>query len=59
MVEYSDVQSAKHAKEVLQDKDIYDGCNTIKVEFARTQKLNVYKENFLYYNLVFAINITC
>ena len=43
MVEFSDVAAAKNAKEVLQDKDIYDGCNTIKVEYARTQKLNVYK----------------
>ena len=43
MVEFSDVGAAKNAKEVLQDKDIYDGCNTIKVEYARTQKLNVYK----------------
>ena len=46
MVEFSDVAAAKNAKEVLQDKDIYDGCNTIKVEYARTQKLNVYKVSF-------------
>ena len=46
MVEFSDVAAAKNAKEVLQDKDIYDGCNTIKVEYARTQKLNVYKVCF-------------
>ena len=43
MVEYVDLESAKKAKESLQDKDMYDGCNTIKVEYARTQKLNVYK----------------
>ena len=52
-MEFSDVQAAKNAKDVLQDKDIYDGCNTIKVEYARTQKLNVYKvinlENILKY----------
>lgn len=45
MVEFSDVTAAKNAKEVLQDKDIYDGCNTLKVEYARTQKLNVYKND--------------
>ena len=43
MVEYGDLQSAKHAKDTLQGKDIYDECNTIHVEYARTQKLNVYK----------------
>ena len=47
MVEYVDLESAKKAKESLQDKDMYDGCNTIKVEYARTQKLNVYKVNFI------------
>jgi len=45
MVEYVDLESAKKAKESLQDKDMYDGCNTIKVEYARTQKLNVYKND--------------
>ena len=49
MVEYVDLESAKKAKESLQDKDMYDGCNTIKVEYARTQKLNVYKVSFYYY----------
>ena len=43
MVEYNELAAAKHAKKALQDQDIYSDCCTIKVEYARTQKLNVYK----------------
>ena len=57
MVEYVDLESAKKAKESLQDKDMYDGCNTIKVEYARTQKLNVYKVKTHYWLSCFDLEI--
>ena len=59
MVEYNDLAAAQHAKKVLQDQDIYSDCCTIKVEYARTQKLNVYKVKIIkiYYSLIWKCSI--
>ncbi|KDR13299.1 Heterogeneous nuclear ribonucleoprotein L, partial [Zootermopsis nevadensis] len=48
MVEYPLVQSpesAKRAKEALNGADIYSGCCTIKIDYAKPTKLNVYKND--------------
>ena len=43
MIEYSDIKMAIQAKAGLHGQDIYSGCCSIKCEYARTEKLNVYK----------------
>ncbi|CAG5114358.1 Oidioi.mRNA.OKI2018_I69.chr2.g8416.t1.cds [Oikopleura dioica] len=45
MIEYSDIKMAIQAKSGLHGQDIYSGCCSIKCEFARTDKLNVYKND--------------
>merc|ERR550532_1621195 len=41
MVEYEDIQAATAAKGQLHGCDIYSGSCTLKVEFAKTDRLNV------------------
>ena len=41
MVEYDSIESATTAKRNLHGCDIYSGCCTLKVEFAKTDRLNV------------------
>merc|ERR1719491_2536355 len=41
MVEYDDVPTATAAKSQLHGCDIYSGSCTLKVEFAKTDRLNV------------------
>ena len=43
MIEFSDIKMAIQAKAGLHGQDIYSGCCSIKCEYARTEKLNVYK----------------
>ena len=53
MVEYDGQESAQRAKETLHGCDIYSGCCTLKIEYAKPTKLNVYKndtESFDYTN---------
>jgi len=53
MVEFDSLESAKTAKESLYGCDIYSGCCTLKIEYAKPTKLNVYKndlESFDYTN---------
>ncbi|XP_031569272.1 heterogeneous nuclear ribonucleoprotein L-like [Actinia tenebrosa] len=45
MVEYDTVETAQAAKDALNGADIYTGCNTLKIENARAQHLNVYKND--------------
>ena len=44
-VEFENVEVATRAKNSLHGFDIYTGTNTMKVEFARTNKLAVYENN--------------
>lgn len=41
LVEFDTVEAAKKAKESLNFADIYAGCCTLKIEFSRTDHLNV------------------
>ncbi|XP_028039406.1 heterogeneous nuclear ribonucleoprotein L isoform X2 [Bombyx mandarina] len=45
MVEFESVESATRAKEALHGCDIYSGCCTLKIEFAKPEKLNVFKND--------------
>ncbi|KAK2706857.1 heterogeneous nuclear ribonucleoprotein L-like isoform X3 [Artemia franciscana] len=45
MVEFSSVESAEEAKANLDNCDIYAGCCTLSIEFARTGRLNVPRNN--------------
>ncbi|KAH9400797.1 hypothetical protein TYRP_002374, partial [Tyrophagus putrescentiae] len=53
MVEFDSTDSAKRAKHALNGCDIYSGCCTLRVEYAKPVRLNVYKndhESFDYTN---------
>jgi len=53
MLEFDSMESAQHAKDSLHGCDIYSGCCTLKIEYAKPTKLNVYKndsESFDYTN---------
>lgn len=41
MTTFADVETAKRAKEVLDGADIYSGCCTLKIEFAKVGFSNV------------------
>lgn len=41
MVEFDDVDTARRAMDGLQNQDIYSGCCTLRVDFSKTTKLNV------------------
>ena len=45
MLEFDSLESAVRAKESLHGCDIYSGCCTLKIEFAKPTKLNVYKND--------------
>ncbi|XP_066953931.1 heterogeneous nuclear ribonucleoprotein L isoform X20 [Macrobrachium rosenbergii] len=45
MVEFDGVETATRAKENLQGADIYSGCCTLRIEYAKPTKLNVYKND--------------
>ncbi|XP_019851800.1 PREDICTED: heterogeneous nuclear ribonucleoprotein L-like [Amphimedon queenslandica] len=45
LVEFDSNHSAQRAKQQLDGADIYAGCCTLKIEFARTNKLNVFKND--------------
>uniref|UniRef100_A0A0K8SVP0 RRM domain-containing protein n=1 Tax=Lygus hesperus TaxID=30085 RepID=A0A0K8SVP0_LYGHE len=45
MVEFDSIETAKRVKEALNGADIYSGCCTLKIEFAKPTKLNVYKND--------------
>jgi heterogeneous nuclear ribonucleoprotein L len=45
MLEFDSVDSAQRAKENLHGCDIYSGCCTLKIEYAKPTKLNVYKND--------------
>ncbi|KRF79373.1 uncharacterized protein Dvir_GJ21415, isoform Q [Drosophila virilis] len=43
MVEFDSLDAATRARENLNGADIYAGCCTLKIDFAKPEKLNVYK----------------
>uniref|UniRef100_UPI00358FD985 heterogeneous nuclear ribonucleoprotein L-like n=1 Tax=Myxine glutinosa TaxID=7769 RepID=UPI00358FD985 len=45
MVEFETVQCAQRAKASLNGADIYSGCCTLKIEYAKPARLNVYKND--------------
>ena len=45
MVEFETLEIARTAKETLFGCDIYSGCCTLKIEYAKPTKLNVYKND--------------
>ncbi|KAL3873206.1 hypothetical protein ACJMK2_036349 [Sinanodonta woodiana] len=45
MVEFENVDSAKRAKQSLNGADIYSGCCTLKIEYAKPDRLNVIRND--------------
>ncbi|XP_065919723.1 heterogeneous nuclear ribonucleoprotein L-like isoform X2 [Dysidea avara] len=45
LVEFDSIASAQRAKQHLDGADIYAGCCTLKIEYARCQRVNVYKND--------------
>ncbi|XP_077537027.1 heterogeneous nuclear ribonucleoprotein L-like isoform X4 [Haemaphysalis longicornis] len=45
MVEFDGVEAAVRAKKSLNGADIYSGCCTLKIEYAKPTRLNVYKND--------------
>lgn len=45
MVEFDNVESAKRAKSTLNGCDVYSGCCTLKIEFAKPTRLNIHKND--------------
>ncbi|XP_037544089.1 heterogeneous nuclear ribonucleoprotein L [Nematolebias whitei] len=45
MVEFDTVQSAQRAKASLNGADIYSGCCSLKIEYAKPARLNVFKND--------------
>ncbi|KAM9801002.1 heterogeneous nuclear ribonucleoprotein L-like [Neosynchiropus ocellatus] len=45
MVTFDSVQSAQRAKASLNGADIYSGCCTLKIEYAKPTRLNVFKND--------------
>lgn len=53
MVEFDNIDSAKRARSMLYGCDIYSGCCTLRLEYAKPTRLNVHKndsESFDYTN---------
>nr|XP_011442524.1 heterogeneous nuclear ribonucleoprotein L isoform X2 [Crassostrea gigas] len=45
MVEFDTVDTAKRAKQNLNGADIYSGCCTLKIDFAKPTRLNVFRND--------------
>ncbi|XP_015789574.1 heterogeneous nuclear ribonucleoprotein L-like [Tetranychus urticae] len=45
MVEFDTIESAKKVKSELHGCDIYTGCCTLRIEYAKPTRLNVYKND--------------
>eukprot|EP00301_Raphidiophrys_heterophryoidea_P016600 c261_g1_i1.p1 GENE.c261_g1_i1~~c261_g1_i1.p1 ORF type:complete len:453 (-),score=107.16 c261_g1_i1:190-1548(-) len=41
LIEFDNPASAANSKQMLDGKDIYDGCCTLRISFSRAEKLNV------------------
>ena len=52
MIEFESVDAATSVKEDLHGCDIYSGCCTLKVEYARPTRLNVYKNDDNTWNFI-------
>ncbi|CAH0718383.1 unnamed protein product, partial [Brenthis ino] len=44
-ITFESIESATRAKEALHGCDIYSGCCTLKIEFAKPERLNVFKND--------------
>uniref|UniRef100_UPI00358FB6CB heterogeneous nuclear ribonucleoprotein L-like isoform X2 n=1 Tax=Myxine glutinosa TaxID=7769 RepID=UPI00358FB6CB len=45
LVEFDSVPNAQRAKTTLNGADIYSGCCTLKIEYAKSTRLNVYRND--------------
>merc|ERR1719495_1210702 len=45
MVEFDSLDTAKQAKTALEGADIYAGCCTLRIGYAKTDRLNVFKND--------------
>merc|ERR1712018_778877 len=45
MVEFDSVENANNAKASLQGADIYSGCCTLNIQYAKPTKLNVFRND--------------
>lgn len=45
MVEFENVETATRARDGLQGADIYSGCCTLRIEYAKPAKLNVFRND--------------
>ncbi|XP_041352711.1 heterogeneous nuclear ribonucleoprotein L-like isoform X2 [Gigantopelta aegis] len=45
MVEFDSIESAKRAKQSLNGADVYSGCCTLKIEYAKPTRLNVVRND--------------
>jgi len=45
MVEFENIEAAKRAKQALNGADIYSGCCTLKIDYAKPSRLNVFKND--------------
>uniref|UniRef100_A0A336KYI4 CSON001530 protein n=1 Tax=Culicoides sonorensis TaxID=179676 RepID=A0A336KYI4_CULSO len=45
MIEFDSIESATRVRENLNGCDIYSGCCTLKIDYAKPEKLNVYKND--------------
>ncbi|KAL5289168.1 HNRNPLL family protein [Megaselia abdita] len=45
MVEFDNLDAATRARDNLNGADIYSGCCTLKIDYAKPEKLNVYKND--------------
>jgi len=58
MVEFETDDDANKAMEGLQNQDIYSGCCTLKVDYSRTSKLNVRKNDANSWDFTVQPNLT-
>lgn len=61
MVEFDNVESAKRAKSSLYGCDIYSGCCTLRIEYAKPTRLNIHRndnESFDYTNPTLSSGVT-
>nr|CAI5840829.1 unnamed protein product [Callosobruchus analis] len=53
MVEFDSIESAMRAKENLNGADIYSGCCTLKIDFAKVSPFSMIYACFLYYTFFY------
>lgn len=58
LVEFEDTETARRAMDALQNQDIYSGCCTLKVDFSKTTKLNVRRNDANTWDFTVQPNLT-